>query len=195
MGGMELPRHKPTRRALAAVIASILIPGSGAAQRKPKKVKAPRSRMVMDPGHPVPRAARFTVLVRPARRVVPVAGAIIYLSTIPFAAVAMAAPPAERLSWQDTETIHLDEEWVDCNFGVDERGGAVFLQVDGQAQLAFADVAYENGEVQVVDFEERIYANKTFRLYEIPGLRNVRTVRLLARARSEVTTLRLYLSR
>ena len=62
-------------------------------------------------------------------------------------------------------------------------------------QLNFADVAYENGEVQVLDFNERTHGSGTYRLYEIPGVRNVKTVRLVARARSDEATLRLYLNR
>jgi len=49
--------------------------------------------------------------------------------------------------------------------------------------------------VQVVDFDEREYRDSIFRLYEIPGVRNVKTVRLVARARSDEAVLRLYLNR
>lgn len=188
--------QNPSRRDLAGMFAGLLMPASLAAQRRRRRtVVVRRSRIVVHPGHPIRRAARTSVVVRPPRRVVVVSAPLVFLSVITFGAVAMALPPRERLIWQDTETIDRDEDWVEANFGVDDRGDALFLQVEGRIQLDFMDVTYENGEVQVVDFEERIYTNQTFRLYEIPGVRNVKTVRLVARARSDAATLRLYMSR
>jgi hypothetical protein len=70
--------------------------------------------------------------------------------------------------WQDTETIELDEDWVESNFGVDDRGDALYLQVEGRVQLNFADVTYENGEVQVVEFNEGTHASGTYRLLRNP---------------------------
>ena len=51
------------------------------------------------------------------------------------------------------------------------------------------------GEVQVVDFNERTYSNGVYKLYDFPGRRNVRTVRLVARSKSADTRLELYVSR
>ncbi len=187
--------QNPSRRDLAGVFAGLLMPASLAAQRRRRRaVVVRRSRIVVHPGHPIRRSARISVVVRPPRRVV-VSAPLVFLSVITFGAVAMALPQRERLIWQDTDTIDRDEDWVESNFGVDDRGDALFLQVEGRLQLDFMDVTYENGEVQVVDFEERFYTNQTFRLYEIPGVRNVKTVRLVARARSDAATLRLYMSR
>jgi len=104
-------------------------------------------------------------------------------------------PARERLVWQDTERIDKDEDWVESNFGVDDRGDALFLQVDGRVELNFADVTFENGDVQVVDFNERPHGSGVYKLYDFPGVRTVKTVRLVARARSDEATLRLYLNR
>jgi hypothetical protein len=67
--------------------------------------------------------------------------------------------------------------------------------VDGRVPLNFADVTFDNGDVQVVDFDEKSHGSGVYRLYDFPGVRNVKTVRIVARARSADATLRLYLNR
>jgi hypothetical protein len=81
------------------------------------------------------------------------------------------------------------------NFGVDDRGDALFLDVDGRVQLNFAELTFENGDVQVVDYNEHAQAKGLYRLYDFPGVRHVKTVRLVARAQSDEATLRLLLER
>ena len=182
------------RRAFVAGFASLLVSGVALAQRR-RGVVVRRNRIVVRPGHPVARAARLNVVVHTAHKAVVVTAPLVFLPVIAIGAVAVTLPPRERLIWQDTETITRDEDWVESNFGVDDRGDALYLQIEGSVQLNFADVTYENGEVQVLDFNERTHGSGTYRLYEIPGVRNVKTVRLVARARSDEATLRLYLNR
>ena len=190
-----------SRRAFAAGFAGLLVPGIAAAsiataqRRRVRVVRRPRTRVVVRRGHPIARAAALSVVVHPARRAVVVPAALVFLPVVTFAAVAVALPARERLVWQDTETIDKDEDWVETNFGIDDRGDALFLQVDGRVQLNFADVTFENGEVQVVDFNEKAHASGIYRFYDFPGVRNVKTVRLVARAQSDEATLRLYLNR
>jgi hypothetical protein len=137
----------------------------------------------------------LNVVVHPARRTVVVPPRLTFLPVITFAAVAVSLPPAERLVWQDTETIDREEEWAELNFGIDDRGDALFLQVDGRVQLNFADLTFENGDVQVVDFDERTHPSGIYKLYDFPGVRNVKSVRIVARSQSDEATLRLYLNR
>ncbi len=183
-----------TRRAFAAGLVAAVLPVAARAQRRRRVVVRP-NRIVVRPGHPIARAAALSVVVRPPRRTVVVAAPLVFLPAIAFTAVVVSLPARERLVWEDSETLENDEGWVESNFGVDDRGDAVYLQVSGRAQLNFAEVVYENGDVRVVDFDEREYRDSIFRLYEIPGVRNVKTVRLVARARSDEAVLRLYLNR
>ena len=183
-----------SRRAFSAGLASLLVAGVAQAQRRRGAVVR-RNRIVVRPGHPIRRAAALDVVVHTAHKTVVVTGPLVYLPTIAFAAVVVTLPPRERLIWQDTETITRDEDWAELNFGVDDRGDALYLQVEGSVQLNFADLTYENREVQVIDFNEGTHPGGIYRLYQIPGVRNVKTVRLVARARSEEATLRRYLNR
>ena len=190
-----MARHL-SRRAFAAGVLGVLVPGDLWAQRRRRVVaRRPRARIVVHRGHPIARAHALNVIVHPARRVVAVGAPLRFLPVVAFAAVAVSLPPRERLVWQDTETIDRDEEWVESNFGVDDRGDALFLQVDGRVRLNFADVTFENGDVQVVDFDEKTNGSGVYKLYDFPGVRNVKTVRLVAKAESDEATLRLYLNR
>ncbi len=181
-----------SRRSLGLGVAAILAPAAAWAQRR-RRVVVRRRRVVLRPGHPILRAANRTVVVRAPRRAFVVAAPLVFLPVVAFAAAVAVLPARERLLWQDTETIHRDEEWVESNFGIDERGDALYIEVRGRAELDFADVSFENGEVQVVDFKERTYESGIYGLLDFPGRRNVKTVRLVARSKSEDTTFQLYL--
>jgi hypothetical protein len=183
-----------SRRALAGLSLGLLAPAASAQRRR--RVVVRRNTVVVRPGHPVRRAATRTVIVRPARRAVVVGAPLVFLPAIAFAATVavVTLPPRDRLHWQDTETIHDDEDWVESNFGVDDRGDAMFLDIDGRAQLDFADITYDNGEVQAIDFNEHTYDRGVRKLIDFPGRRHVKTVRLVARSKSKETTFRLYLS-
>jgi hypothetical protein len=104
-------------------------------------------------------------------------------------------PSSERLVWQDSERIDRDEGWVDTNFGVDESGDALFLDINGKAKLNFAEVTFANGNVQVVDFNELTHGTGTYRLLDFTDGRRVSTVRILAKSESDETRLAVYLSK
>lgn len=186
-----------SRRAFAAGCLALFVPEVAVAQRPRRRVvvRRPRTRIVVHPRHPIRRAAALNVVVHPPRRVVAVTAPLVFLAAVASTAVAVSLPPRERLVWQDTETFDREEEWAEANFGVDDRGDALFLEVDGRVRLNFADVTFDNGEVQVVDFDERLQGSGVYGLYNFPGVRHVKTVRLVARAESDEATLRLYLNR
>jgi hypothetical protein len=183
---------------LMALVAGIFVPGELDAQRRHRTVvvrRGPvvRTRVVVRPGHPITRSVTRTVVVRPARRTIVVGAPIVWLPVLAFTAAVVTLPERDRLVWQDTETIDEDEDWVDCNFGVDARGDALYLNVDGRAELDFAEVTFENGHTQVVDFNEKTYNNGTYRLLDFADGRKVMTVRLLAKSKSEETQFTVYL--
>ena len=182
---------------LLALIAAMFVPGELDAQRRRRVVvrRGPvvRTTIVVRPGHPIRRALNRAVVVRPMRTRVVVTAPLLFLPAVVWGAAVVTLPARERLQWQDTETIDEDEDWVDCNFGVDKRGDALYLEVDGRAQLDFAEVTFENGNVQVVDFEEKTHGNGLYRLLDFADGRHVKTVRLIAKSKSEETKFTVYL--
>ena len=152
-----------------------------------------RTTIVVRPGHPIRRVLPQTVVVRPARHVVVVGAPIVFLPALVWRPRVIALPPREHLTWQDSEVLSKEEEWVDCNFGVDHRGDALYLEIEGKARLNFAEITFENGNVQVVDFEDSARESGKYSLLDFADGRVVKTVRVLARSESDETTLNLYL--
>lgn len=151
---------------------------------------AGRTTVVVRNGFPLRRPLPRAVVVRPARRAIVVGGPVVYLAPVMFGAAIISLPPRERLVWEDTERISKAEDWVDSNFGVDDRGDALLLEVTGRAQVSFAEVTFGNGQVQVVDFGDRVFGRGLYTLLDFADGRMVKTVRLLARSKSGETTFR-----
>jgi len=154
-----------------------------------------RSRIVVRPGHPIRRVLPTQVVVRPTRRIVTVPGSLVYLPSVSWRNSIAVLPPAERLVWQDSETIEKKEGWVDANFGVDAFGNAIFLDIKGGARLNFAEIIFANGQVQVVDINETALKTGLYGLIDFPDGRHVKTVRIIAKSESDESNLVVYLSR
>lgn len=190
--------------ALVIVVAALAPSMSLAGQRRkvvvrPKHVVVHRpmkhTKLVVRTGHPVRRTLPAAVVVRPARKTVVVGAPLVYLPAVAWTSTTASLPSGERLVWQDSEEITEGEGWVDTNFGVDSSGNALFLQLDGKAELNFAEVAFASGNVQVVDFNERTHGDGTYKLLDFADGRQVKTVRLLAKSKSDETKLTVYLSK
>jgi hypothetical protein len=182
------------RRTFVAALLALVAPVMLLAQRRGRRLVR-HTRIVVRPGHPLARVARLDVNIHAARRVVVVGAPLRFLPLVAFTIAAASMPAPARLVWQDTETIDKDEDWAELNFGVDDRGDALFVDIDGRVQLNFAEVTFENGDVQVVDYDEHAQAKGFYKLYDFPGVRMVKTVRLVARAQSDEATVKLYLNR
>lgn len=165
--------------------------------RRPVVVRRPiaRTRLVVRTGHPLRRTLPASVVVRPARRTVVVNRPLVYLPSVPWTRTVVALPARERLVWQDSETIASEEEWVDTNFGIDQSGNALLLEIDGKARLNFVEVTFANGNVQVVDFNEHTHGSGIYKLLDFADGRHVSTVRILAKSESDETKLAVYLSK
>jgi len=174
-----------------AILAALLFPAPLAAQRRRVRTRVVRTRVVVHRGFPLRRTLPGAVVVRPARTTVVVGAPLVYLAPVMFAATVVALPLRDRLVWEDTERISDSEEWVDLNFGVDNRGDALLLDVQGRARLNFAEVTFATGQVQVVDFQDRFFDRGLYTLLDFADGRHVKTVRLLARSESPETTFRL----
>lgn len=168
---------------------------TAAAQRRVVRRPVVRTRLIVRPAHPLRRALPASVVVRAARRTVVVGQPLVFLPGIAWTPRVVALPASDRLLWQDSEKIEREEGWVDSNFGVDSPGHALFLQISGNAELNFAEVAFANGSVQVVDFHGRKHGTGIYNLLDFADGRHVKTVRLLAKSASNETNLAVYLSR
>lgn len=166
---------------------------------RPNKVVVRRpithTRLVVHRAHPIRRVLPNTVVVRPARRVVTVGAPLVFLPRMVWAPTVVTIPSGDRLVWQDTESIANEEGWVDTNFGVDASGNALFLDINGRADLNFAGVTFANGNVQVVDFDESAHGTGVYKLLDFADGRHVKTVRMLAKSLTDETKLAVYLSK
>ena len=156
---------------------------------------AKHTKLVVRTGHPVKRTLPGTVVVRPARKTVAIGVPLVFLPSVAWTNATASLPSSERLVWQDSEELNRDEGWVDTNFGIDGSGNALFLQVTGDAEFNFAEVAFANGNVQVLDFNEQTHGDGTYRLLDFADGRHVKTVRILARSKSDNAKLTVYLSK
>jgi len=179
------------------VLLSTLGTGEAVAQRRRPVVvrRGPvrHTTIVVRPGHPIRRVLPATVVLRPARRAVVVRAPLVFLPALIWAPAVVVLPARDHLVWEDSETLAKDEDWVDANFGVDQSGNALLLKVDGRAKLSFAEVTFENGNVQVVDFNDGTHGDGLYDLLDFRDGRRVMTVRILARSESPETVLSVYL--
>lgn len=146
-------------------------------------------------GHPLSRPGRM-VIVRPVRPgAVVVRGPVVYAPAVVWTRTVVALPPRPRLLWEDSETIARREDWVDTTLNVNNRGNALYLNIDGGAHLDFAEVMFGNGQVQVVDFRESRVESGTFLLLDFANGRRVNSVRLVAKSQTPQARLTVYLAR
>jgi hypothetical protein len=107
----------------------------------------------------------------------------------------VALPPRERIVWIETETITRDEEWVDTNYGVDASGSALYLELSGKTNLNFAEVTFDDGHVQVVDFNGETHDAGVYKLLDVKDNQHVATVRILAKSEADESKLAVHLSK
>jgi len=155
-----------------------------------RTARAPRVRVTVRPGFPIRRALPGEVVVRTATvRVAP----RVYLAPVTFAAVAVAASHSGPRVWNGSETLAREEGWTDFTMNVDRRGSALLLDIDGTAQISFAEVVFENGDAQVVDFNDRVHATGVYSLLDFRDGRKVDHVRVVAKADTRDSVIRLHL--
>ena len=146
-------------------------------------------------GHPLARPGR-TVIVRPARpAAVVVRAPIVYAAPVVWTRRIAALPARDRLLWEDSEVITRREDWVDTMLNVNNRGNALYLNIEGRSHLDFAEVHFDNGQVQVVDFNNSNVERGTFLLLDFANGRQVNAVRLIAKSRSPRSKLTVYLAK
>jgi hypothetical protein len=153
-----------------------------------------RVRINLGVGHPLVRPGR-SVIIRPIRRPFVPPTRFVYAPVVRYQPIVVNRPPADRLVWEDSETIQRREQWVESILGVDARGKALFLDLKGSARVDFAEVRFENGQTQVIDFNEARLSPGLHPLLDFADDRRVDSVRIVARAMTAQATLRLLLQK
>jgi hypothetical protein len=149
---------------------------------------ATRVRVTVHPGFPIHRAFPEVVVRTTTVRVAP----RVFLAPVAFAAVVSTRPAAQ--AWNASETLDRDEGWTEFTMNVDRRGNGLVLEIDrGKAQVNFAEIVFENGETQVVDFNEHVHATGVYSLLDFKDGRKVDHVRVVAKADTPESVIRLYL--
>lgn len=154
-----------------------------------------RTVVVVHRGWPLRRAPR-AVVVRPARGPVVVAPAV-FLTPVAFAAASLTTVPArDALIWEDTQLLDREDDWTEFTLTCDARGRQLFLEIgSGRAQFDWAEVVFENGDAQVVDFNEKTHGPGLYSLLDFRDGRKVDHVRVVARARTDEAKLILRMAR
>lgn len=175
-------KRTATTIALAAVLMFLAV--SSEAVRPRVVRRGPRGALVVRPGFPILRPLPM-VIVRAPRVAVRVAPAV-FLPPVVWVGAVVAGPGPQRISWEDSESLDRDDGWTDFTLNVDGRGQRLFFQVaDGRARLNFAEVVFENGEAQVVDFNEKALGPGLYPLLDFRDGRKVDHVRMVAAAASD----------
>jgi hypothetical protein len=185
---------KPSCRIALAIFAFASLASTADAARV-RVVRHPhRATVTVRAGFPLHRRLP-TVYVRPARVAVRVAPRV-YLSPVVFGATVVAVPDAELQIWRDSEGLERDDEWTDFSIDVDRRGTKLLLEVgEGDARISFAEVVFDNGEAQVVDFDDRVHRPGLYALLDFRDGRKVDHVRVVAKAEDTESELGLRLLR
>lgn len=175
---------------------ALLAPSFAQAARVRVVAHGPKRRavLVVRPGHPIRRRMPTVIVRRPAVvvRVAPVR----FLPVVVWAPRIVVRPVPEALAWQDAETLFPEEEWAETVFDSDQRGRALYLEVQsGRVQFDFAEVVFENGDTQVVDFSDRTHGPGFYALLDFADGRRVDHVRLIARAKSNESRVALVMAK
>jgi hypothetical protein len=179
--------------ASALFAATLVLPFASTSQAARVRIRTNSVRVHVNvhAGFPIRRVLP-EVIVRPAGviRVEPRA----YIAPIAFREVIVTAPRPERRVWTASESLARGDGWTDFTLDVDRRGSGLLLQVDrGAARISFAEVVFENGETQVVDFNDRVERRGTYSLLDFRDGRKVDHVRVVASAAGRQADLRLHL--
>lgn len=181
------------KRTILVALATLLVALAADAGRVRVTRRTPRGRttVTVRTGFPIHRTLPH-VVVRPAP-VVRVAPRV-YLAPVTFGAVAVASLPGNHV-WGASEALEREDGWTDFTLNFDRRGDRMFLQIDrGAAQISFAEVVFDNGDAQVVDFNDRVYRKGTYALLDFKDGRRIDHVRVVAQAETKDTGITVHLT-
>ncbi len=146
-----------------------------------------RTVVVVHRGWPVRRSLR-AVYVHPVR-VAPRVTVLRYGRPLMFTSALIAVdarPAADRIAWEDAETLSKNEDWTEFTLNCDARGKKLWLDITaGRIQFDWAEIVFESGDARVVDFAEKTHGEGLYSLLDFADGRKVDHVRVVARAKSE----------
>jgi len=180
---------------VALLLTAFVAVETEAARRVVTRTRTPRgvrTRVVVRPGFPIRRTLPNVVIrTGPVVRVAPA----VYLGAVAFTAVTLAAlPPADARVWTGAEELQREDGWTDFTLDTDRRGDRLVLEVEkGAAQVSFAEVVFENGEAQVVDFNDKVLSRGYYGLLNFKNGRKIDHVRVVAQASSRETEIKVHL--
>jgi hypothetical protein len=180
--------------ALLLFVACVLPIANTAEARRVRVVhrRVHRTTVTVHRGFPLHRALP-PVYVRAPRVAIRVTPRV-YLPGVAFGAAVVSLPAENRRVWRDHEVLDRDEGWTEFALNVDRRGSGLLLEIDqGAAQISFAEVVFENGETQVVDFSDRVHARGVYSLLDFKDGRKVDHVRMVAKADTRSAEIALHL--
>ena len=181
------------------------VPGGGRVVVPRPPVPVLRSPVVIHPGSPIRRPPR-PVVVRPRVVVRPLVQPRVFLPPVVFGGVVVVERygrygyehgySRESLVWQDGVTLYREDDWTEFTLDCNARGAKIWFEVvEGRVQVDWAEVVFQNGEVQVVEFPERSFGRGIYELLDFRDGRRVDYVRMVARATSRESRLTLWLQR
>lgn len=154
-----------------------------------------RTVVVVRPGHPIRRPLR-TVYIRPYRGAIRPIVPLVFLPLVVWSAAASAHPQQDHVVWEDSETLTPTEDWTEFSLSANNRGQKLLLEVSNNpVQIDFAEVVFENGDCQVVDFNEASQNPGTYSLLDFKDGRKVDHVRVIARAPNDSAKLALLMQK
>ncbi|HLE60367.1 MAG TPA: hypothetical protein VI700_02425 [Thermoanaerobaculaceae bacterium] len=184
---------KRSRCVLVALGLAVAVSVVAASPRAKVVHRGPRTKVIVPKGFPLRRPLPPLVVVAPPGVAVKVAP-LRYLPPIVWAAVVVVAPTAGDLAWEDSQALEKEAGWTDFTLNAAARGRKLFIQIiDGEVRLNFAEVVFENGDTQVVDFAEVARGPGLYSLLDFADGRRVDHVRVLAWAQSETARVALRL--
>jgi len=156
-----------------------------------------RAVVVLKPGWPLQRPPRVAVMV-PLRGVVEVTSTT-FLTPVSFQGNAVEpaqAPTRDVIVWEDGETLTKGDDWTEFTLCCRASGRQLWLQIpSGRVQVDWAEVVFDNGDAQVVDFGEKPYGPGLYSLFDRVMGRRIDHVRVLARSKSNEAKLVLQMAK
>jgi hypothetical protein len=178
---------------LALTLGPVAPSAEAAGERIVHKGPGHRTRIVIHKGFPLRRqlpevyirSPRVSIRVTPNH----------FLPVVVFGGGTVSSlPPNEPRAWRESETLTHEDDWTEFTMNVDARGSRLLLDItEGPAQISFAEVVFQNGEAQVVEFNDRAQKLGIYSLLDFRDGRKVDHIRLVAKASDDVTTIGFHL--
>jgi hypothetical protein len=179
---------------LGLVAVTSVDPAFAARDKQARRGPKPRTVIVVRPGHPIRRSLP-RVYVHPVRGNFRVS-IDTYLPLRVWRPAVIVRPAPDRIVWQDSERLYRAEGWTEFTLNADSRGDALLLDVrGGKVRFDFAEVVFENGDCQVVDFSSRSQGPGLYPLLDFRDGRRVDHVRVIARAETREVTVGLLMQK